>query len=123
MPPTRQTYQTALYLAIDKKTIFVNSKRSPQPIPIAEFTLLLSTTDEYSLLQPLRDRIKLTLRFEYYSEAELTLLLRHRCKALDWELDKEVLPFIAHDLAAHHALPSDYCKRAVALAGVRETKL
>ena len=35
------TFQTALYLAIDKKSIFVNSKRSPQPIPIADFTLLL----------------------------------------------------------------------------------
>ena len=57
-----KTFQTALYLAVDKRSIFVNSKRSPQPIPIADFTLLLSsTTDEYCLLQPLRDRMKLTL--------------------------------------------------------------
>ncbi len=90
-----KTFQTALYLAVDKKSIFVNSKRSPQPIPIAEFTLLLSTTDEYCLLQPLRDRMKLTLRFEFYTEDELTTLLRHRCKALDWEVDQEVLPLIA----------------------------
>jgi len=87
--------QTALYLAIDKRTIFVNSKRCPEAIPIANFTLLLSTTDEYNLLQPLRDRMKLTLRFEYYSEEELTLMLRHRCKALGWPIDDEVLPLIA----------------------------
>lgn len=63
--------QTALYLAIDKRTIFVNSKRCPEPIPIADFSLLLSTTHEFSVLQPLRDRCKLTLRFQYYSDEEL----------------------------------------------------
>jgi len=87
--------QTALYLAVDKRIIFVNSKRCPEPIPIANFTLLLSTTDEFDLLAPLRDRMKLILRFEYYSGEELTVLLRHRCKALGWPIDDEVLPFIA----------------------------
>ena len=53
-------FQTALYLAVDKRTIFVNSsKRCPEPIPISQFSLLLSTTDEYELLAPLRDRMKL----------------------------------------------------------------
>ena len=87
--------QTSLYLAVDKRTIFVNSKRRPEAIPIANFSLLLSTTDEYNLLQPLRDRMKLTLRFEYYSDEELTVLLRHRCKALGWPIDEKVLPLIA----------------------------
>jgi Holliday junction DNA helicase RuvB len=88
-------FQTALYLAIDKRSIFINSKRTPQPIPISNFSLLLSTTDEFCLLQPLRDRMKLTLRFEFYSEEELTLLLRHRCRALDWDVATEVFPLIA----------------------------
>ena len=88
-------YQTALYLAIDKRTIFVNSRRCPEAIPIAEFSLLLSTTDEYDLLAPLRDRMKLTLRFEYYSDDDLTVLLRHRAKALNWPVDENVLPLIA----------------------------
>ena len=91
----RRPYQTALYLALDKGTIFVSGRRSPQGIPIANFTLLLSTTDEYALLAPLRDRMKLTLRFEYYSDDELTQLLRYRCKALGWEVDATVLPLIA----------------------------
>jgi Holliday junction DNA helicase RuvB len=72
-------FQTALYLAIDKRTIFANSgKRSPEPIPIAEFSLLLSTTDEFDLLAPLRDRMKLTLRFEYYvlNQLEMESLVR-----------------------------------------------
>ena len=91
----QRPYQTALYLALDKGTIFAKSRRAPQGIPIANFTLLLSTTDEYALLAPLRDRMKLTLRFEYYSDDELTQLLRYRCKALGWEVDGAVLPLIA----------------------------
>jgi Holliday junction DNA helicase RuvB len=86
--------QTALYLALDKQQVF-GGRRLVQPIPIADFTLLLSTTDEYCLLQPLRDRMKLTLRFEFYSDEELTLLLRWRCKALAWNIDEGVLPMIA----------------------------
>ena len=89
-------FQTALYLAVDKRTIFANSaKRSPEAIPISEFSLLLSTTDEYELLAPLRDRMKLTLRFEYYSRRRTCLMLRHRCKALNWPVDEKVLPLIA----------------------------
>ena len=42
-----KTFQTTLYLALDKHAVFVNSRRLPQAIPIADFTLLLSTTDEY----------------------------------------------------------------------------
>ena len=43
-------HQTALYLACDQRRIFINGSgkgRTPQHIPIADFTLLLSTTDEY----------------------------------------------------------------------------
>ena len=42
--------QTALYLATDKRRVFVSGARSVQSIPIHDFTLLLSTTDEYCLL-------------------------------------------------------------------------
>ena len=46
--------QTGLYLAIDQRKLFIKGTKSkPQSIPIADFTLLLSTTDEYCLLQPL----------------------------------------------------------------------
>lgn len=92
----KKEFQTALYLAIDKRTIFVGNKHgAPQGIPIANFTLLLSTTDEYDLLQPLRDRQRLTLRFQFYSVDELTLLLQQRCRALGWAVQDELLPLIA----------------------------
>ena len=92
----KKTLQTGLYLALDKQAIFVQGGQSkPQAIPIADFTLLLSSTDEFSLLQPLRDRMKLLLRFDFYSAGELMVLLRHRAKALRWPVDDAVLPLIA----------------------------
>ncbi len=87
--------QTALYLALDKRKVFINGSRAVQSIPVADFTLLLSTTDEYNLLQPLRDRMRLVLRFEFYSEQDLTKMLVHRIKALGWDVHEELLPLIA----------------------------
>lgn len=87
--------QTALYLTLDKKQILATGGKSIMPIPVADFTLLLSTTDEYNLLQPLRDRMKLLLRFEFYSEAELAKLLSIRIKALGWDVHESLFPLIA----------------------------
>ena len=91
----KKEYQTSLYLALDKGAIFVRSGQKPQAIPINDFTLLLSSTDEHCLLQPLRDRMKLVLRFDFYSAEELTTLLRQRARALCWPVDEEVFPLIA----------------------------
>ncbi len=87
--------QTALYLALDKRKVFISGGKSVQAIPIADFTLLLSTTDEYCLLQPLRDRMRLVLRFEFYSEQDLTTLLHQRTKALGWDVHEGLFPLIA----------------------------
>lgn len=91
----RKEFQTALYLTLDKRTVFVNGGKNIQSIPIADFTLLLSTTDEYCLLQPLRDRMKLVLRFQFYTNEELTQLLLYRIRGLDWDVREELLPLIA----------------------------
>jgi Holliday junction DNA helicase RuvB len=91
-------FQTALYLALDKRQIVLQggrSGRAPQSIPIADFTVLLSTTDEYCLLQPLRDRMKLVLRFDFYSVEDLTTLLRQHSQALKWRVEDSVFPLIA----------------------------
>lgn len=91
-----KSIQTALYLALDKRMLFIGGRgRTPQGIPIADFTLLLSTTDEYCLLQPLRDRMKLTLRFQFYSVAELAKLTYQRSVALGWDVAEDVIPSIA----------------------------
>lgn len=94
---TPKSIQTALYLALDKRRLVLSSKngKSPQTIPLADFTLLLSTTDEYGLLQPLRDRCRLVLRFEFYSVEELTTVLLQRTRSLGWDVHEELLPLIA----------------------------
>ena len=90
-------FQTALYLALDQKKVLLStrSNRGPQAIPLADFTLLLSTTDEYCLLQPLRDRMRLSLRLQYYADEELVEVARNRADVLGWPVDGSVLPEIA----------------------------
>ncbi len=88
-------FQTALYLALDQRKVIVSGRNTVQSIPLQEFTLLLSTTDEYCLLQPLRDRMKLVLRLDFYSEDDLVQLLRSRIQALGWSVDGLVLDDIA----------------------------
>jgi Holliday junction DNA helicase RuvB len=88
--------QTALYLALDQRRILLaGSGRAPTSIPIANFTLMLATTDEFKLLQPLRDRMRLVLRFQFYSAEELTTLVRQRGQALRWPVDEDVFGQIA----------------------------
>lgn len=92
-----KVFQTALYLALDKRRIVLcgGKGNSPQSIPLADFTVLLSTTDEYQLLQPLRDRMRLTLHFDFYSVEDLRLVVWQRCQALGWEIDAELPEQIA----------------------------
>jgi Holliday junction DNA helicase RuvB len=90
-------FQSALYLALDQKKVLLNtrSNRGPQAIPLNDFSILLSTTDEYCLLQPLRDRMRLVLRLQFYADAELVEVAGRRADALGWAVEGAVLPEIA----------------------------
>jgi Holliday junction DNA helicase RuvB len=91
-------HQTTLFLALDQRKLTLGggrSGKSVQSVPLADFSLLLSTTDEYGLLQPLRDRMKLLLRFDYYTADDLSLLVRQRATALGWKVQDAVLPLIS----------------------------
>jgi Holliday junction DNA helicase RuvB len=92
----KKEYQTAIYLALDQRKLCLSGGKSIQSLPLHDFTLLLSTTDEYCLLQPLRDRMRLVLRFEFYSVEELTTVLVHRVRALNWDVEETVYPSIAN---------------------------
>lgn len=89
--------QTALYRAMENQQIFLDTKRNKKsrPIRIADFTILGATTDPQRLLQPLRDRFKLVLDFEFYSPEELQQLLSNRVRRLGWYVDDSVLALIA----------------------------
>lgn len=90
--------QTTLYRAVEERKLFLpqsSSGRGAKSIPLADFTLLLASNHEHSLVQPLRDRMKLILRFEQYTEAELHELVRQRARALHWDVDDAVFGLIA----------------------------
>lgn len=89
--------QTVLFRAIEERKVFVpkgplSSKYTA--VPLNRFTTILATTDEHQLLQPLRDRMKLTLRFDYYSPDELGELCRQRATALRWQVEGGVFGII-----------------------------
>ena len=88
-----KSLQTALYLALDQRRILLQGSRkgsTPVAIPIQDFTLLLASTDEFQLLQPLRDRMRMTLRFQFYAVADLEKIARMRAASLGWEVEPEV---------------------------------
>jgi Holliday junction DNA helicase RuvB len=85
-----------VYRAVEERKLFVQGRSSRvQSIPLADFTVLLSSTDEFSVQQPLRDRMRLVLRFEFYSVDDLTTLLHQRILGLRWHVEEAVLPLIA----------------------------
>lgn len=88
-----KSLQTALYLALDQRRVLLQGSRkgsTPVAIPLNDFTLLLASTDEYQLLQPLRDRMRLTLRFQFYDPADLEKIARMRAASLGWEVEPSV---------------------------------
>lgn len=91
--------QTALYKAVEEHRLYIEgnipSGSKPQVVPLAKFTLILCSNHEHNIVQPLRDRMKLILRFEYYSPEELALLLKQRAKALGWQVENSILEQIA----------------------------
>ncbi len=87
--------QTLLYICLDQRVLKIPGGGSVESIPLADFTLLLSTTDEYSLLPPLLSRMKLSLHLEYYTEHDLQKIVATRARELDWRLDESILPLIA----------------------------
>jgi Holliday junction DNA helicase RuvB len=87
--------QTALYMALDKRQIMVRGGSIITALPINDFTLLLSTTEEHCILQPLRDRLRLTLRFDFYTEMDLCQVVATRAKGLGWEIDDVIPSLIA----------------------------
>ena len=86
---------TALYLALDKRTIFAKSGSSIMSIPLNDFTLLCSTTEEHDLPGPYLTRMRLKLRFDFLSSDELAEVVLLRARSLGWDHE----PHVAHEIS------------------------
>lgn len=87
--------QTLLFIVLDKRVLPIRGNSSVQGIPLANFSLLLMTTDEYKVLGPLKDRMRLVLRYSLYSQEELAQVVRQRVQAMKWEVEDGVLEEVA----------------------------
>ena len=94
--------QTALYRALDQQQVEVHLDGAVPAILVEDSTLLLSTTDEYRLQGPRRDRTKLRLRFAFYDEHDLMEARQRRASSLQWNIDPGLFASIAR--RARHAL-------------------
>lgn len=88
-----QDIQVYLYQYIDSRRLTLQSNRKaggpPLEVRASDVTLLLATTDEYRILAPLRQRCRLTLRFNFYSCDELARICEERVAALGWAVDDD----------------------------------
>jgi len=89
--------QTVLYRMMENQQIFLETKQGQKsrPIKVSNFTIIGTTTEPQKLLQPLRDRFKLLLDFQYYETDELEQLLRNRVKQLAWQIEDPLFRFVA----------------------------
>lgn len=91
--------QNILLTAISEKVLHVparNRKDRGYNIPLKNITWILATTDEYRLRAPLRNRMKIICRFEYYTTEDLVEVVRQRADMLGWAYESdEVLHLVS----------------------------
>ncbi|MFC1675951.1 Holliday junction DNA helicase RuvB C-terminal domain-containing protein [Planctomycetota bacterium] len=91
--------QQILLTAISEGNLYVPANiasRYSHVMPLAKFTLILATTHEYQLRDPLRNRMRIYCRFDYYSVDNLMEIVRQRANALKWQYESDqVLKMIA----------------------------
>lgn len=85
---------TRMLVALSENKLMYEGHRGPQSIPLGRFTLIMASTEQWSLLGPMISRLRV-LNFDYYSPEELTTLLDRRVKGLGWEVEAGVLNEIA----------------------------
>src|SRR5690348_60127 len=82
-----------LYLAVEDFRVDGGAGQGPGatsiPLEIAPFTLVAATTRSGSLTGPLRDRFGFTGQMEFYTDAELELVVRRAATILDIPIDRD----------------------------------
>lgn len=91
----KKMIQTSLYTCLDQRVLKIQGGKSIHSLPLNDFTLILATTDEYSILPPLASRMRLTLTLDFYTEEDIEQIIATRARALTWNIDEKILPLIA----------------------------
>lgn len=81
--------QVALYRALEERKLFLGGNRTPITLP--PFCLIGATTHEYQLTSSSRQRFRILLRLNHYSESEMSTLLHQRAKRLKWSISEEAI--------------------------------
>jgi Holliday junction DNA helicase RuvB len=91
--------QYVLLTALSEKVVRVpaaSTSMGSYTIRLADFVMILATTDEYLLQEALRDRMRICCRFDHYSTEDLVEIVRQRAATLGWDCESDgVLQMIA----------------------------
>ncbi|MHC4751806.1 MAG: Holliday junction DNA helicase RuvB C-terminal domain-containing protein [Planctomycetota bacterium] len=89
--------QLILLTILSERTLRVPVGKSHyRTVPLADFTVILATTHEYMLSEPLRKRMRIECRFKDYSVEDLIEIVHQRVRALNWQYESnDVLHIIA----------------------------
>ncbi len=88
-------------------------------LPLAKFTLIGSTTRAGMLSAPLRERFALAYHLDYYTEAELALVVTRSASILDVEIDAEGADEIARRSRGTPRIANNLLRRVRDFAQVR----
>lgn len=91
-------FQVLLYRAMEERKLFMSHKASGSSsgaLPLADFTMIACTNNEFSLVRPLLERFKLVLNFDYYTSDSLRVIVKQRAQAKGWACEEEIFARIA----------------------------
>jgi Holliday junction DNA helicase RuvB len=90
--------QHILLRALENNEIFIEggaASRAPTMLKLPRFTLLAATTDEYELIEPLRDRFRLIHRLSPLTADDLAVLLQRRAASVGWAVEDRVFSLVS----------------------------
>lgn len=91
-----QPAQTLLYRAMEGGQISVRTSiNDTLNMPLKDFTIIGATTDEYRLLNPLRQRFKISIPFTIYEDDSLAQITLQRAQLMNLNIEPEIAAQIA----------------------------
>jgi holliday junction DNA helicase RuvB len=89
--------QVSLLKVLQEGMIFLPGRNGSrvQSLSLKPFCLIAATTDEWALTRPLVDRFRLILRFEHYSDQDMTTLVSRRARSAGIVLEAGVAEMVA----------------------------